>query len=345
MRTPVTVGVVRSGSEAAAVTRAFADLRQSTLRWVCDDSNLHRPTASQPGPKPTDDFDQLLDDEELDAIAFASPALALPARVRSALEADKHVYIGGTLLASAAEAEALVAVAARRNRRLWARSPELFRPAARRLHALMERGALGEIFYLHAQRFVQADATGLDLLLGPGSEAVGLALHLLEDEPIEVEARAESYRDGSGPDLVFAKLRFATGIAVHLHVSRLEGWTRDRLSVVGSERTAVLDGSKRDRELALFVAADAPRSADDLSLEPGSMIALRLPDSGLTREACARFLTSVRSPEEDKHGHETALAVRVMEALDRSCVRGGTAESITNPAEPIPTNVVEIRAR
>lgn len=345
MRTPVTVGVVSSGSQVAAVTRAFADLSQSTLRWVCDDSSPHRPAVSQPGPKQTDDFDQLLDDEELDAIAFASPTLALPARVRSALEADKHVYVGGTLLASAAEAEALVALAARRNRRLWAHSPELFRPAARRLRGLVERGALGEIFYLHAQRYVQADANGLDLLLGPGSETVALALHLLEDEPIEVEARAESYRDGSGADLVFAELRFATGIGVHVHVSRLEGRTLDRLSVVASELTAVLDASKPERELALFAAADAPRSLDDLSLEPGSMVAFRLPDSGLTREACTRFLTSVRSPGEGEHGHETALVVRVVEALERSCVRGGTVESITNPAEPIPTNVVEIRAR
>lgn len=345
MRTPVTVGVVRSGSQAAAVTRAFADLRQSTLRWVCDDSNPHHLAVTHAGPAETDDFDQLLDDEELDAIAFASPALALPARVRSALDADKHVYIGGTLLASAGEAEALVALAAERNRRLWARSPELFRPATQRLHALMDRGALGEIFYLHAQRYVQADAHGLGLLLGPGSEAVALALHLLEDEPIEVEACAEAYRDGSGPDLVFAKLRFATGIGVHLHVSRLEGRTLDRMSVVGSERTAVLDASQRERELAVFMAADASRPLDALSLEPGSMIAFSLPDSGLTREACARFLTSVRSPDESKHGHETALVVRVVEALDRSCVRGGTIEAVTRPIDPVPANVVEIRAR
>ena len=345
MRTPVTVAVVGSGPQAAALTRTFADLSQATLRWVCDDSVPHGPALSASGPVRTDDFDQLLEDEELDAIAFELPLHALPGRVRSALEADKHVYVGGTLPASAEEAADLVALATRRNRRLWAHSPCVFRPAARRLHGLMERGALGEIFYLHAQRFVQEDASGVDLLLGPGSEVIALVLHLLEDEPVEVEAHAEFYRDAAGADLVFAKLRFATGIGVHFHLSRLEGRTVDRLSVVASELSAVLDMSEPDRELALFAAADAPRSHEDLALEPGSMIGYRLPDSGLVREACARFLTSVRFAGDGQHGRETCVVVRVMEALELSRARGGSVEAITNATESLPANVVEIRAR
>jgi predicted dehydrogenase len=345
MRTPVAVGVVGAGPRATALARSFFELPQATLRWICDESSLRRWSGSSERPAWTIEFDDLIGDEQLDAIVFESPSMAGRGRARAALEADKHVYIDGPLALSSADANELVRAAERRGRCLWAQTPALFGAATRRLRGLVEQGALGELFYVHANRYVQRDEDDVDLLWGIGAETVALVLDLLGDEPIELLARDESYLGLRGADVVFAELRFATGIAAHMHLSRLEGDTVERLSVVGSEMTAVLDSSDPQRELLLYASSPTMRSLDGLAVEPGSALALPLPREDATRAACERFLMSVRSPGEVRHGREAATVAAVIEALDRSCSRGGDVERHAPQAPQPKHNVIELRGQ
>jgi predicted dehydrogenase len=343
MRTPVTVGIVGDTDRSTALARAFSDSPLSSLRWITDERSRPRWTGGGLRTAWTADFDTLLDDEELDAIVFSSTAVASQGRAREALEADKHVYIEGPLAFTAAEANELVRAAERRDRCLWAQSTPLLASSTVQLRALVERELLGEIFYLHATRFVQSEETASDLLWGVGVETVALALDLLGDEPVDVRGHHESYRGLGHHDVVFAELRFANGTAFHMHLSCLEGDTVDRFAVVGSDLTAVLDSGK-SRELSLYTVGDATRCFDDLSVAPGSAVALSLPQEDATHAACTQFLKSVRSLRH-AHGRQAAIVVGVMEELARP-------ESHDEPAEwPSPRvadgeqTVVELHGR
>ena len=316
MRTPVTVGIVGDTDRSTALARAFSESPLSSLRWITDERSRPRWTGGGLRTAWAADFDTLLHDEELDAIVFASTAVAAQGRAREALEADKHVYIEGPLAFTAVEANELVYVAERRDRCLWAQSTPLLGSSTLQLRALVEREMLGEIFYLHATRFVRSEEAAFDLLWGVGVETVALALDLLGDEPVDARGHHESYRGLGHHDLVFAELRFATGAAFHMHLSCLEGDTVDRFAVVGSELTAVLDAGKR-RELSVCTAGDTTRSFDDLSVAPGSAVALSLPQEDATQVACARFVKSVRSVRHAQHGRQAAIVVAVMEELAR----------------------------
>lgn len=344
MRTPVTVGIVGDTDRSTALARAFSESPLSSLRWITDERSRPRFTGGGLRTAWTADFDTLLDDEELDVIVFSSTAVAAQGRAREALEADKHVYIEGPLAFTAAEANELVHAAERRDRCLWAQSTPLLPSSTAQLRTLVEREMLGEIYYLHATRFVQSDEAASDLLWGVGVETVALALDLLGDEPVDVRGRHESYRGLEHHDVVFAELRFATGTAFHMHLSCLEGDTVDRFSVVGSDLTAVLDSGKR-RELSVYTAGDATRSLDDLSVAPGSAVALSLPQEDATQAACSRFVKSVRSLRHAQHGRQAAIVVAVMEELARP-------DSDREPVEwPVPRvadgeqTVVELHAR
>jgi predicted dehydrogenase len=316
MRTPVTVGIVGDTDRSTALARAFSESPLSSLRWITAERSRPRWTGGGLRTAWTADFDTLLDDEELDAIVFSSTAVAAQGRAREALEADKHVYIEGPLAFTAAEANELVHVAERRDRCLWAQSTPLLGSSTVQLRALVEREMLGEIFYLHATRFVRPEEAASDLLWGVGVETVALALDLLGDEPVDARGHHESYRGLGHHDLVFAELRFATGAAFHMHLSCLEGDTVDRFAVVGSDLTAVLDSGKR-RELSVYCAGGTTRSFDDLSVAPGSAVALSLPQEDATQAACARFVKSVRSVRHAQHGRQAAIVVAVMEELAR----------------------------
>ena len=272
----------------------------------------------------TRDFDELLQDEDLDAIAFASAELAGRGRALTALECEKHVFVDGLLDSTSAEADKLVAAAARGNRRLLAQAPALLRPEVLRLHRLIDRGALGEIFYVHARRYALRPDLELDLLRDLGLELVALTLDLLGDEPVEAEAYGESYlgRQRPGRDLLQAPLRDrdrrSTCTSRASRASRPSGspssarrrrpcWTRP----IRSGRSRSTSTARRRRCSTSSRSSRATRSRS-----------ARLPDDGL-RLGCSRFLTAVRSNGDTSFGREASAAHAVIEALELSCGNRG----------------------
>jgi predicted dehydrogenase len=346
VRTPVSVGVVCGANGLGdALARAFDALPQATLRWICDDATRASSIGYGPATAWTRDFDELLQDEDLDAVAFASAELAGRGRALAALECEKHVFVDGLLDSSSSEADKLVAAAALGNRRLLAQAPVLLRPEVLRLHRLIDRGALGEIFYVHARRYALRPDLELDLLWDLGLELVALMLDLLGDEPVEAEAYGESYLGRQRPDVIFSKLRFATGIGANLHLSCLEGESAERISVVGSKATAVLDAADPERALSVYVNGSTPSMFDELPVEPGDKVAFRqAPDDGL-RLACSRFLTAVRSNGDTSFGREASAALAVIEALEHSCRNRGAAEPVASRAAAGEQNVIAFRTR
>jgi predicted dehydrogenase len=346
VRTPVTVGVVCGVSGlGATLARAFDELPQSTLRWICDEAPRIASVGYGPATAWTSDFEELLQDEDLDAVVFASSELAARGRAAAALAADKHVFVDGQLASSSNEADELVAAAAKRNRHLMAHSPALLRPGVLRLHRLIDRGSLGEIFYVHARRYALRAERDIDVLWDLGADTIATVLDLLGDEPVEAHASGVSYLGRQSPDVIFAKLEFATGIGVYVHLSCLEGATADHISVVGSEATAVLDATEPEHELSILVNGPTPAEFDDLTVEQGDKVSFRLPAEHSLPVACARFLTAVRSQSEIPYGREASTTLAVLEALELSCANRGTVEAIAPRPGRIEQNVIAFRAR
>ena len=346
MRTPVTVGVVCGANGLGdGLARVFDGLPQAVLRWICDDARRTTSIGYGPATAWTSDFDELLHDEDLDAIVFASSELAGRGRAFAALGEEKHVLVDGPLASSSLESDELVAAASRGKRTLMATAPRLLRPEVLRLHRLLDRGALGEIFYVHAHRHVLRPEPDGDLLHGVGLDLVALVLDVLGDEPVEVAAHGESYLGSPSLDVVHAKLSFATGISAYLHLSCLEGENVDRISVVGSKATAVLDATSPDCALSVCANGSTPAAFGELPVEHGDRLVYRLADDDTLRLACSRFVTAIRSTEELRVGREAAAALAVVEALELSCLHQGTPEAVARGSIPAGKNVVAFRSR
>lgn len=346
MRTPVTVGVVCGQNGLGdALSREFDGLPQATLRWVCDDAK--RTTSVGYGPETawTSSFDELLLDEDLDAVVFASSELAGRGRAFAALAAGKHVFVDGPLASTSTESDELVAAAAKGNLRLLASAPALLRPEVLRLHRLIDRGALGEIFYVHAHRHVLRPGGEVDLLRGPGLDLVALVLDLLGDEPVEVVARAESYLGRAAPDVVFVKLAFATGIGAYLHLSCLDGENTDRVSVVGSKATAVLDGAHPEQALSICLSGSTPSAFDELPVEHGDRVVYRLEAEDPLTLACSRFLGAIRSRGDVRFARDASSTLAVVEAMELSCSNQGAPEAVARSLASGGRNVVAFRSR
>jgi predicted dehydrogenase len=333
VRTPETVAIVAGpGTPGPELTWAFEELPQAEVRWLCDPRPRNARHGGDGGRRRTRRLADVLADEDVDAVAFASTELAAKGAALSALAAEKHVLVVGPLAETATEAEALVAAAAASRRALVAAPPSLCRAGVMGLRRLVDRGALGEVFYAHVVSAARRHGPRGDVLGDLGPEAVALVLDIVADEPVEVVARAESYLGTGGADVLRAELRFATGVAAYIDLSALAGEARERVAVAGSEAAAVLTLSPRDRSLVLH-----PR---ETALEEQASLVLELGEDEELRHLCAHFLAVVRGPAPRAAGRDGCAVVAVVEALGVSALAGGAAEPVAARAKP--ANVVAL---
>jgi predicted dehydrogenase len=90
-------------------------------------------------------IDELVADDEVDAVTIASPIGLHYEHCRSALEAGKHVHVNKTMCTTVAEADALIELASANDLRLVASPGEVLRPQLTRARELIEEGAIGQL--------------------------------------------------------------------------------------------------------------------------------------------------------------------------------------------------------
>src|SRR5262249_37420969 len=108
------------------------------------------------------------------------------------------------------------------------------------------------------------------------------------------------------------------------------------ITVVGSRFTAAYDELRPpDRRLMLYQRLPAAAgSEDELHFRCGDIVAPRVPEADSLRAACRQFVAQVRASRPAPVGPEGAAVVEVLEALERSIQRSGTAQTLGTRQDP-----------
>jgi predicted dehydrogenase len=346
----VHIGVVGLGTAGGSLAQTFDGLPNCELAWLCDaDRSVLMSARRFPRASVTTAFDDLLADESLDAVALATPLATHEDLVEQALRADKHVLVADALARSADRALELTDLARERSRCLLSAPALLFHPGLRMLKEMMETGRLGETLHVHGNRQdFSRPRRDSSALWNMGVHDIAALLYLLDDTPVDVSCWGESYiRQGVG-DIAFCYLRFANGVSAHLHLSSLDPHTLRRLTLVGSRQMVVFD-ELAERTLTIHAQAVAPPRTSGYGLRvrvegDGSVVSPAVPGDDPGQLMGETFLSGVRRGR--PLGAEASLAVRVvsvLEALQRSLDRSGTAEVVSPPARRLP-GVVALRS-
>ena len=143
----VRLGVVGAGNVADLNVAGYLDHPRCDVVAVCDvDAELADAAARRWGvAKVYADLDELLADDDVDAVEVLTPTYVHHAHVLAALRAGKHVSVQKPLANSVPEARELARVAAETG--LVLRVSECFRhyPPLERARDLVERGAIGRV--------------------------------------------------------------------------------------------------------------------------------------------------------------------------------------------------------
>jgi predicted dehydrogenase len=321
--TPIRVGVVGMGYWGPNLARNFSVLPDCELAWCCDERPAVRErfAAVHRGARFTGELADLLADPELDAIVIATPVPTHADLAVRVLEAGKHCFVEKPLAQSVEGAERAVA-AARSGRVLMVGHLLEYHPGVAKLRELIAGGELGDIHYLYCNRLnlgqLRADENALWSL---GAHDVSVVLHLAGEEPMELHARGESYMRAGVEDVVFAYMRFPSGLAAHLHLSWLDPHKERRVTVVGSRRMATFDDMELERKLTVYDKGFDERadSYGEYITRSGDIWSPRIANSEPLRLECEHFLECVREGRRPVSDGESGLrVVRVLAGLQAS---------------------------
>jgi predicted dehydrogenase len=336
MQRPVSVGVVGMNYWGPNLARNFARLEGCDLRWCCDlDEDLlerHRP--AHPSTRFTADIDDLLSDDELDAVVVATSVPTHARLAGMALAAGKHTFVEKPLAVDAADARRLVAQADEADRVLMVDHLLVYHPAVRALRALVEEGALGQVFYLYGNRqnlgIVRPDENALWSL---GPHDISVMLHLVGERPVEAAASGESYLQPGVEDVVFGRIRFPSGVIGHLHLSWLDPHKMRKMTVIGSEKMVVFDDMETERKVTIYDKGPIPRTetyGEYIQVRSGDIHIPKIPAVEPLRLVCQEFVECVaegRRPVAD--GEAGAQVVEVLEAMTQSLRQAGAPIALT----------------
>ena len=322
--TDVSIGVAGLGYWGPNLARNLAALPGVELRWCCDASEAVRERLAPafPGTRFTAELEDLLGDEELDAVVLATPVPTHAALAERVLEAGKHCFVEKPLAQSVADAERVVAAAERAGRVLMVGHLLEYHPGVAKLREIATSGELGEIHYIYSNRLnlgkLRADENALWSL---GAHDVSVVLLLAGgEEPSEIAAHGESYMRPGIEDVVFGYLRFPSGRAAHLHLSWLDPHKERRFTVVGAKRMATFDDMELERKVTVYDKGfDEPAgSYGEYITRSGDIWSPRIPNREPLRIECEHFVECVRTGRTPLSDGQSGLrVVRVLEGLQQ----------------------------
>ena len=323
------VGVVGLGYWGPNLARNFAALDGCELRWCCDRSEerLERWRSAFPGTLFTPQLDDLLVDDGLDAVVVATDVPSHAPIALAALAAGKHCFVEKPLSQSSSDAAEIAVAAQGAGLVLMVGHLLEYHPGVAKLKEILESGELGEVRYVYSNRLnLGVIREAENALWSLGAHDVSVLLHLLEEEPVEVLARGESFvRDGV-EDVVFCHLRFSSGRVAHMHLSWLDPHKERRFTIVGSRRMATFDDMELERKVTVYDKGFDPdfRNYGEYITRSGDVMSPQVSNEEPLRIECRHFLECVTSGSEPRSGAASALrTVRVLEALQRSLEGGG----------------------
>ena len=197
--------------------------------------------------------DQLFVRDDIDAIVMALPPQFHADLSVRAVESGKDVLVEKPIALTVPDAERSVQAAKDNGRVFMVGHVLRFHPAFETLKALIDKGELGEVRYIHSHRLgLGKFHTENDALWDLAPHDLSMILAITGTEPIEVRGEGAALLDNLS-DFAHLHMRFPNGLRSHLFTSRLNPYRERRLTVVGTKAMAVFDDVEPwERKLAVY---------------------------------------------------------------------------------------------
>jgi len=335
----VRLGIVGVGDWGRNLLRNFARLKECQISFICDsdEKNLKKASALFPYFEVSKDYQKAITQNSVDAVIVATPPDSHFQVAKEALLAGKHVFVEKPLVLDLAQGEELCRLASDKNKMIMVGHIMMYHAATRKLREYIQKGELGEVYYIYTQRVNLGKVRhNENALYSFAPHDISLVCYLLDKTPVKVSATGSSYIQDGIEDVVFVTLHFADRIMAHIHVSWLDPHKDRKVTIVGSKKMAVFDDTEASEKIWLYDKGvdskfDYSTYGEYLSLRSGDILIPKIDSVEPLESECKHFVECVREGKQPlSDGKEGLKVLRVLQAAQKSLKSGGTPVEITN---------------
>jgi predicted dehydrogenase len=327
----INIGIVGYGYWGPNLVRNFAETPGATVAAVADldTSKLELVRRRFPAVKTTTNFQDLLADASIDAIAVATPVSTHFEIGMAALRAGKHLWLEKPMAETSYQAHKLVDEAERRGRVLIVDHTFIYTGAVRKMGEIIKSGDLGRVYYYDSIR------VNLGLFQRDVSVISDLAVHdfsildyLLGEHPAAVSASGINHFPGTPENLAYITLFYDSGTIAHANVSWLAPVKVRQILLGGSKKMITYDDLEPSEKIKVYDKGvsftDDPQQIQEMRVgyRTGDMWAPKLAVTEALRVEGEHFVDCIehsKTPETDGR-----LGLRVVELIEAatSSMRG-----------------------
>ncbi len=304
------VAVVGCGVWGKNIVRNFYNL--NALHTVCDldVENLEKMKAQYVGINTTSNFDELVENPEIEAICVVTPSHTHFKFAVKALEHGKHVYIEKPISTVSKEAFELDRISKERGLTLMVGHLLLYHPAVNRLRQLIAEGVLGNIKYAQSDRLnVNYFANDRSVMWDLAPHDISMVSYVLGREPLKViNASGCATKRQDIFDITHLTLDYGDGIIAQISDSWITPQKRVSLLVRGDKATAILDDTVPENKLKIY---------DNLSPNSQNIDVLDYLEIEPLKLECEHFLKCIKNNKEPRSNGENGLmTVKILEEAE-----------------------------
>jgi predicted dehydrogenase len=331
------VGMIGCGYWGPNLLRNFVDLPNSEVVIVADlkKDRLDKIKSTYPQVLVTENYRDLFD-QKLDAVVVATSPSSHFAIAKDCLQHGLHTLVEKPLTLISSHAEELIELAEAKHLVLMVGHTFEYNAAVHALKDLIDKGDLGQIYYLDAARLnLGLFSKDLNVMWDLAPHDISILLYILGKLPVAVSAHGTQCVFKGIHDVAYINMQFADNIMAHVHVSWLDPCKVRRVTVVGSQKMAVYNDIESLEKIKIFdKGVESPEYTTNFgdfnfSYRYGD---IRIPNIRFVeplRVECQHFLECITNHSKPRSSGEVGLnVVKVLEAAQKSLVNSGQLEEL-----------------
>ncbi len=298
------VAVVGYGYWGPNLVRNFSWLEGVDVKYVCDldRSRLDKVSSLFPNVSiTTTEYQQILDDPEVDAIAIATPVNSHFQLSEAALQAGKHLLIEKPMTDTVESANRLVELAKEKDRVLMVDHTFLYTGAVRKIKELVDAGKIGEIYYFDSVRVnLGLFQNDVNVIWDLAPHDLSIMTYVIDKKPVSVSAVGVSHVKDGLENIAYLTVFYEDTTFAHFHMNWLSPIKVRQIMIGGSKKMVVYNDMENTEKIKVYDSGveTKPGSKDELyqtlvQYRTGDMYAPKLDQTEALRTECRHFIDCI----------------------------------------------------
>jgi predicted dehydrogenase len=262
----INIALIGYGYWGVNLLRNLTAIKDCNVVAVCESSEKRQRVlnTTYPNIQVTGDYQDIINNSEIDAVVIATPVHSHFSLAKQALENNKHVLVEKPLTASTREAQILIDLATSRNLQLMVDHTFLYSGAVEKIKELVDNDNLGILKYIDSTRInlglIQSD---VNVLWDLAPHDLSILAFITKEEPTAVYATGVSHTGNGIENIAYMTLKYPSGFMAHFNCSWSSPVKVRSMLIGGDKKMIVYDDINPTEKIKVYDSGYVCKTDED----------------------------------------------------------------------------------